>query len=194
MSKRFRGWLSSRDDDAELDALLAGAWEDGVAALADVLDLDAGKAALAAARDRLEKRGAAGEQGAAADGVREDLDVLLARINAEINVSDSPARSAVMADLFAARQFLIQLRAGLTKRRLAKEEALQLADSIEHALKEACHTLRHLPAALGGAPAQEAVNLLERISVVQQQIPALAGKIRRLYADAGDPEPLVPTR
>ena len=41
-----------RRDDAELDALLAGAWEDGAAVLATVLDLEAGEAALLAAARR----------------------------------------------------------------------------------------------------------------------------------------------
>lgn len=36
-------------DDAALDALLAGAWDDGVTAAARVLDLEAGSAALMAA-------------------------------------------------------------------------------------------------------------------------------------------------
>ena len=55
VTRRFRDWLSPRgDDDAELDALLAETWEDGAATLAKVLDIEAGKAALLAARDRQE--------------------------------------------------------------------------------------------------------------------------------------------
>jgi hypothetical protein len=50
MRKRdLRGWLVARDDGGtDLDAALAGAWEDGVAAAAQALDLEAGKAALLA--------------------------------------------------------------------------------------------------------------------------------------------------
>jgi len=49
MNRRSRGWLSPRDDnDTELDALLAEAWDDGAAAARKVLDLQAGKAALLA--------------------------------------------------------------------------------------------------------------------------------------------------
>jgi hypothetical protein len=40
------------DGDVQLDSLLAGAWEAGVAGLATVLDLDAGEAALHAAARR----------------------------------------------------------------------------------------------------------------------------------------------
>jgi hypothetical protein len=50
MNRRSRGWLSPRDDHgADLDALLAEAWDDGAAAARQVLDLQAGKAALLAA-------------------------------------------------------------------------------------------------------------------------------------------------
>jgi len=47
MTRGTRGRRSARRrDDAELDALLTQAWDDGVAALARTLDTEAGRAAL----------------------------------------------------------------------------------------------------------------------------------------------------
>jgi hypothetical protein len=60
MNRRSRGWLSPRDDnDTELDALLAEAWDDGAAAARKVLDLQAGKAALLAACGQQQAAGTA---------------------------------------------------------------------------------------------------------------------------------------
>jgi hypothetical protein len=71
MNRRSRGWLSPRDDnDAELDALLAGAWEDGAAAAGKVLGLQAGKAALLATCGQQQ---AAGTTGSAAPGAPQKL-------------------------------------------------------------------------------------------------------------------------
>lgn len=187
MTRRFRDWLSPRDDgDAALDALLAETWEDGAAAVAKVLDLQAGKAALIATRDRQET------PGSAAGGVRDEIDTLLARVTAEINAGGGPARSAITANLYAARGFLIQLRAGLASRGLAKADALQLTGSVEHALEEAHRTLRYLPPASGEAGAQEAEDLGELVSGIRQQLPELARKIERLFDEAGDSAPLIP--
>jgi hypothetical protein len=188
MTRRFRDLFSPReDDDAALDALLAGAWEDGAAAVARMLDLEGGKAALTAALGRPESPGSAAGQG----GVREEIDALLAAVTAEISTAGA-AHSAITANLYASRQFLIQMRAGLAGRTLTKAGALDLTGSLGHALEEAGRTLRHLPAGPGGAGDQEAGDLLELIRSIRQQLPALERKIRRLFDEAGEPAPPVP--
>ena len=127
MTRRFRNRFSPRrDDDAALDALLAGTWEDGATAMARVLDLEAGKAALLAALGRQEPSGPGAGQGS----VREQIDALLAAVTAETRSNGGAAHSAITANLYAARQFLIQLRAGLARRTLAKGSALDLAELI----------------------------------------------------------------
>ena len=189
MTRRFRDWFSLRDDgDAALDALLTQAWDDGTAAVARALDLEAGKAALAAALARREPPGHVAGPG----GVREEIDALLAWVTAEINSDAGAARSAIMANLHASRQFLIQLRAGLAGRSLAKADALHLTGSMDHTLEEANRTLRRLPPGHGAAGSQEALDLTELIAGIRQQLPALTRKIERLYDEAGDPAPPVP--
>jgi len=193
MTRRFRDWLSPRDDDdAALDALLAESWEDGAAALAKVLDLEAGKAALIAARDRQETPDPVAGQGSALGGVREEIDALLADVTAEINLGASQAHSAVTAYLLASRHLLIQLRTGLTGRSLTKDEARQLVGGIEHALDEADRDLRHLPSAADGPGTLEARHLKELASSIRQRLPALSSKIDRLFDDADDTVPYVP--
>ena len=189
MTRRFRDLFSPRDDDdAALDALLAGAWEDGAAAVAGVLDLESGKAALAAALGRQEPPGRAAGQG----GVREEIDALLARVSAELGTNAGAAHSAITSNLYACRQFLIQLRAGLAGRTLTKAGALELTGGLGHTLEEARRTLRTLPPGPGGATGQEAEELAELICGIQQQLPALERKIERLFDEAGDPAPPVP--
>jgi hypothetical protein len=189
MTRRFRNRFSPRhDDDAALDALLAGTWEDGATAIARVLDLEAGKAALLAALGRQEPPGPGTGQGS----VREQIDALLATVTAETRSNGGAAHSAITANLYAARQFLIQLRAGLAGRTLAKDSALDLAAGLDHALEEACRTLRRLPPGPGGAGDQETEDLAELIGGIRQQLPALSRKIEQLFDEAGDPAPPVP--
>jgi hypothetical protein len=66
MNWRSLGWLSRRDDCAAVDALLAETWEDGAAATARALDLQAGAAALLAT---CRQRQATDTAGYAAPGV-----------------------------------------------------------------------------------------------------------------------------
>jgi hypothetical protein len=188
MNRRFRDRLGPRDDDAALDALLAEAWDDGAAAAAAVLNLQAGKVALTAALGRQEPSWTASGLGE----VREEITTLLGAVTAELGTGTGPAHSAVMANLHSARQFLIQLRSGLTGRSLTKEGARSLADSLDHTLEEAGRTLRHLPPGPGGAGDPETADLAELLSRIRHQIPALASRIERLFDEAGDPAPPVP--
>jgi hypothetical protein len=193
VTRRFRDWLSPRDrGDAELDALLAETWEDGVAAVAKVLDLEAGKAALMAARNRRETAGSADGQATALAAVREEIDTLLVGVTAELDSGVGPAHSAMTAHLLASRKFFIQLRAGLTGRSLTKAGARQLVGSIEHALDEADRSLRRLPPAVGGPDTQEAEKLRDLVSGIRQRLPALSSKIERLFDEADDTVPRVP--
>ena len=68
MSRLSRARHRAHDDDAELDARLARAWEDGVAAVAKMLDLPAGRQALLAGGGR----GTAGAPASAAPAVADD--------------------------------------------------------------------------------------------------------------------------
>ncbi len=190
MTRRFRDRLShSHDDDAALDALLAGAWEDGTAAVARVFDLQAGKAALTAALSRQEP------PDAGSGGARQEIDSLLARVTAEISTNAGAAHSAITANLYASRQFLIQLRAGLAGRTLGKADALHLVGSLEHTFEEARRTLRNLPPGRGGAGDKETEDLAELIDDIRQQLPGLSRRIERLFDEAGDPSPVpVPSR
>lgn len=189
MTRRFRDLFNSRDDgdDAALDALLAETWEDGVTAIASVLDVDGGKAALTAAPGRAEPPGTAGEA-----GVRELADTLLAIVTAEIGTDTGPAHSAISANLHACRQFLIQLRAGLAGRTLTKTAALDLTASLAHSLDEADRTVQHLPRGPGGQRSNEIYAVLGLIGEVQGLLPPLERGIKRLFDDASDPAPPIP--
>jgi len=187
VTRRFRDWLSPRgDDDAELDALLAETWEDGAATLAKVLDIEAGKATLLAARDRQETTAPSAGQAPALAAVHEDIDTLLAEVTAEMNSGAGPVHSAMTAYLFASRRSLIQLRTGLTSRSVTKDQARHLVGSIEHALDEADRDLRRLPPAAGGPDTPEARQLRELVSGIRRRLPALANKIARLFDEADD--------
>jgi hypothetical protein len=188
MSRHFRDRLGPRDDDDALDALLAGAWDDGAAAVAAVLDLQGGKVALTTALGRQEPSWPA----SGLSEVREEITTLLGTVTAELRRETGPAHSTVMANLHSARQFLIQLRSGLTGRSLTKDAARSLAASLDHTLEEAGRTLRHLPPGRGGAGDPETVDLAELLSGIRHQIPELARRIDRLFDEASDPAPPIP--
>jgi hypothetical protein len=183
-------------DDADLDALLAGAWEDGAAAVARVLDIEGGKSALLTAMRGQRPGRSSWQQESPDDGavaaVCAEVDVLLAIITAEGGPDAGPAHSTAMPYLVSVRKFLIQLRAGLAGRRLAKAEALQLAGSIRHGLSEATRTLRMLPPGVIPAGGQEAGELAGVVAGMLERLPALSGQIERLFDEAGDAAPRVP--
>ena len=183
MSKRSSRWFKAGgDDDDALDALLTETWEAGTAAIAGVLDLSGGKAALAAG---IRSRQPAARE-ASPGGVHEQIDTLLAQVAAQIGTLPGPAHSAVAANLNASRQFLIQLRAGLASRSLAKDAALQLTSSVSHTLTEAGRTLRHLPPGPGGPDSPENQDLAELLAGIRLQLPALSRRIEWLFDEADD--------
>jgi len=190
-------WRSRRmpgpGSDAQLDALLAGAWEDGAAAVAGTLDLAAGKAALLATRDRQDSAGWPVGQSAALAAVRGQIDALLAELTSTAPPAEpGPAYSAAFVPLMTCHQFLVQLRAGLIARAMPKPRALEVVAGIEHALAEADRTLRELPSAISGPAGGEIQQLREQLSSLQARLPALAGAIERLFDDADDLSPRVP--
>ncbi|MCA1702111.1 MAG: hypothetical protein LC808_02115 [Actinobacteria bacterium] len=92
-----------------------------------------------------------------------------------------------------ARQFLLQLRMGLTGRRLTRARAIQLVDTIEHDLSETDKILR----AQQGLSLQEAVRI--RIGELRdvggdlnQQVQRLREKVLSLFAEVEDPAPRSP--
>jgi hypothetical protein len=196
MTGRLRDWLSPHDDGStELDKLLTGTWQDGANTLGEALDLAAGRAALlSAARDRA--TGHVGTMTAEQDGllaeVCKEIDMVLATVTAEGEEGRGPAHSAVMAYLFAARKFLIQLRFGLLNRTLAKSQASQLVTSLDHALSEAASRLRQLATPQRVSATTEASELRLLLASWQQQLPGLARRIDRLFDDAADTAPRVP--
>jgi hypothetical protein len=191
MTRSLRDWISPRSDGgAELDALLAGAWEDGTAAVTRVLDIEAGKAALLAAFQGRRSARQPGHQESAEDGavaaVCGEVDILLAIITVEDQPNMGPAHSTVMPYLLSVRKFLIQLRAGLSRRGLTKAEALQLVGNVRHGLSEGARTLRLLPPGAIPAGGQEAAQLAELIASILHRLPALNDRIERLFDEAGD--------
>jgi hypothetical protein len=186
MTRRSR---AGSDDDARLDARLAAAWEGGAAALARVLDLDAGLARLQAARAGLVTGESAVLGGLGA--VLGEIDELLAEVAGWIR-SEGPARSAVTAYLMSTRQGLIRLQAGLRQRDLAKDLALQLAGGLEHALGEAVRTLARLPAEASPIVRADAEHLSGELGAVRARVPGLSVAIGRLFDEADDPGPRVP--
>jgi hypothetical protein len=193
MTRWLGDWRGHRGrGEAGLDELLAGAWEDGAAAVAKVLDLQAGKAALLERWHRQQDgpatAGPAGP-GGAVGVVCGELDVLLAAVTAETGPGCGAAHSLVISQLLAVQQMLIQLRAGLARRSAGKALALQLAGNARHAVQEAARTLAALPP---GSTGGEAAKLAGLLAGWDQQLVTLARRIERLFDEAGDSGPRVP--
>ncbi len=179
MITRNRG--TGGHDDRELDALLAGAWEDGAAVLATVLDLKAGRTALLAA---LPKPTAGGDRaGGMLAEVLIQVDAMAAALTAHSAPDQGPVHSHVAVFLLASRQFLIQLRTGLTGRNLSKESAAHFLAGLANALDEADRTIAALPA--GVVSASELAEVREVLTGTRGQLPELAGRIARPFDDAG---------
>ncbi len=95
--------------------------------------------------------------------------------------------------LTTARRFLLQLRVGLTGRRLTQTRAIQLVDIIEHDLKEIDKILR----AQQGLSLRDAVHA--RIGELRDvggdliyQVQRLREKVLRLFTDVEEPAPRLP--
>jgi hypothetical protein len=170
---------ASRRDDAEMDAMLAEAWEAGAAALARTLDLEAGRATLMT----LAQQGADSKPaGGALAVVLAQADAMLALIRTHAQPDYGPAHSHLAAFLFASLQHLRQLRSGLAARSLSKDGAWQLLAGLDHALQEAGRTLSALPP--GAVTEEETAEVGGLLTAMNLQLPAMARRIERLFDDA----------
>lgn len=180
-----------------LDALLADTWQAGVAALARVLDLEAGKAALLAAFHRQEASRSADRAelklDSALSAVCDEIDMLLAVLAAESDLQRGPAHAAVGTYLMSSRQLLVQLRDGLVSRSITKHEAERLHGGVEHALTQAHKRLWQLLPVTPGSPSRrQTEDLKTAVSGTRQRLPRLRANVALLFDDAGGNVPHVP--
>jgi hypothetical protein len=120
----------------------------------------------------------------------EMLDALLGVVST--SDKDTSPQQGVMY-LKMARQFLLQLRIGLTARRLTHVRAIQLVDTIAHNLTETDRILR----AQQGLSLQDAVHarigeLRDIGGDVNHQTQRLREKVLRLFTDVDEPAPRSP--
>jgi hypothetical protein len=121
----------------------------------------------------------------------EMLDALLGAVTT--SEGDISPQLGVMY-LTMARQFLGQLRMGLTRRRLTRARAIQLVETIEHDLCETDKILR----AQQGLSLHDAVRtrigeLRDVGGDLNQQVQRLREKVLSLFADVDDPAPRSPS-
>jgi len=185
------------DDDAQLDALLAATWQDGAAALARRLDLEAGKAALLAAFQRQEASRSAERAelkfDSALSAVCDEIDMLLAVLALESDRQRGPAHSAVSTYLMSSHQLLVQLRDGLTSRSITRHEAERLHGGVEHALTQAHKRLWQLLPVTPGSPSRrQTEDLKTAVSDTRQRLPGLRANVALLFDDASGSVPHVP--
>lgn len=120
----------------------------------------------------------------------EMLDALLGVVTT--SDQDTSPQQGVMY-LTMARQFLLQLRIGLTARRLPQVRAIQLIDTIAHNLTETDRILR----AQQGVSLQDAVHarigeLRDVGGDLNHQTQRLREKVLRLFTDVDEPAPRSP--
>jgi hypothetical protein len=184
----FDQWIK-----AALDAELAqmDAAFDFSAGLYDVY-ARAGLAKPMAVESSSDRRPGTGGQGAVQAVVEhiEMLDALLGVVST--SDEDTSPQQGVMY-LRMARQLLLQLRIGLTARRLTHVRAIQLVDTIAHNLTETDRILR----AQQGLSLQDAVHarigeLRDIGGDVNHQMQRLRGKVLLLFTDVEEPAPRSP--
>jgi hypothetical protein len=120
----------------------------------------------------------------------EMLDALLGAVTT--SDEDTSPQQGVMY-LKMARQFLLQLRIGLSARRLTQARAIHLVEAIAHNLSETDRILR----AQQGLSLHDAVHarigeLREVGSDLNHQMQGLREKVLRLFTDVDDPAPQSP--
>jgi hypothetical protein len=199
-------WHRDRRDDADsnLDQWIRGALDAELGQMDADFDVEAGLADVYA-RAGLARPGAAespileapespsdvaggsGGQGAVR-AVVEHIAMLDALLGTVTSSEEEVSPPLGVMYLKTARQFLWQLRRGLTGRRLTRARAIQLVETIEHDLDETDKILR----AQQGLSLQEAVRLrigeLRDVSGdLNQQVRRLREKVVALFADVEDP-------
>jgi hypothetical protein len=120
----------------------------------------------------------------------EMLDALLGAVTTS-DKDTSPQQDVMYLQM--ARQFLLQLRIGLTTRRLPQARAIQLVDTIAHNLSETDRILR----AQQGMSLHDAVHarigeLRDIGGDVNHQMQGLREKVLRLFTGVDDPAPQSP--
>ncbi|MET9340303.1 hypothetical protein [Nonomuraea sp. NPDC003804] len=192
--------------DDEFEALLCRASEAQVAKLDAEWDFDAGLADVYARAARTEPTTSVSsspsylaepeqhhdaESDAVADVCShiEMLDVLLATVGKR---GDGPVLYG--SHVLSVRQYLMQLRIGLSRRQLTRSEAFGLLELVTHALREADRGIHRQ----GGLSLEQALRdrigeLREINTDLHQQIDTLRDKVMQLFNDANDAASLAPT-
>lgn len=204
-------WHRNRHDDGDtdLDQWIKRGLDAELAQMDAVFDLEAGLADVYA-RAGLPKPEATGPRSrvatdpgtdvtsgtvgqGAVQAVVDHIEMLDALLGAVTTSNQDTSPRLGVSYLTMARQFLLQLRVGLTGRRLTQARAIQLVDTIEHDLRETDKILR----AQQGLSLQDAVHA--RIGELRDvggdlisQVQRLREKVLRLFTDADEPAPRLP--
>ena len=199
-------WQRDRRDGADInfDQWIQGALDAEVVQMDAAFDFEAGLTEVYAraglARPRAVEspfQGAAESSGNVTGGtvraVVEHIEMLDALLGAVTSSEEEISPQLGVMYLKMARQFLLQLRMGLTGRRLTRVRAIQLVDTIEHDLGETDKILR----AQQGLSLHDAVRtrigeLRDVGGDVNQQVQRLREKVLSLFADVEDPAPRSP--
>ncbi|MGH4009448.1 MAG: hypothetical protein ACRDTH_15075 [Pseudonocardiaceae bacterium] len=202
-------WQCDRRDGAgsNFDQWIQGALDAEVAQMDAAFDFEAGLTEVYAraglARPRTAEspfQGAAesssdvtGGTGGVVRTVVEHIEMLDALLGAVTSSEEEISPQLGVMYLKMARQFLLQLRMGLTGRRLTRGRAIQLVDTIEHDLGETDKILR----AQQGLSLHDAVRtrigeLRDVGGDLNQQVQRLREKVLSLFADVEDPAPRSP--
>jgi hypothetical protein len=202
-------WQRDRRDgaDSNFDQWIQGALDAEVAQMDAVFDFEAGLTEVYARAGLVRPRAAespfqgaaessgdvTGGTGGAVRAVVEHIEMLDALLGAVTSSEEEISPQLGVLYLKMARQFLLQLRMGLTGRRLTRVRAIQLVDTIEHDLGETDKILR----AQQGLSLHDAVRtrigeLRDVGGDVNQQVQRLREKVLSLFADVEDPAPRSP--
>lgn len=186
--------------DTELDRLIKEARAAELARMDAAFDFDAGladvydRAGLTRPSDRNAKQSAPASEDDSESAVRavcdhiEMIDALLAAVTKSDSGPLLPTSYLKMA-----RQFLLQLRTGLSARRLSAVEAIGLVNSIEHDFREADKTLRRQHGLSLQQALHDRIGELREISTdMTGQTQVLRQNVMRLFDAADDPVPLTP--
>jgi hypothetical protein len=136
--------------------------------------------------------GGSGGQGAVG-AVVEHIAMLDALLGAVTSFEEESSPQLGVLYLTMARQFLWQLRMGLTRRRLSRARAIQLVETVEHDLSETDKILR----------AQQGLSLHDAVRIhigelrdvggdLNQQVQRLREQVLSLFADIDDSAPRSP--
>jgi hypothetical protein len=183
MTRSKRDRRQAATEDAELDALLTGAWDHAAAIVGRLLDLDEGREALLATASGDNAGDPAAKPGGALRVVLTQADAMLNVITPHLAADQGPAHTHIATFLRTSRHYLLRLRAGLAQRTLTREAAWNQLAGLDHALKEAGRTLMALPA--GTVTDDERYDLGALVAGLRAGIPELGDRIERLFDDAG---------